>query len=86
MSTPVFALDDGHVSDQYGQVANGISLYEEYCADCHMSFIKTTKPQRSVSRLRSSIKHFSAMNSLDFLNNEQLDAIASALNTIPLKL
>jgi mono/diheme cytochrome c family protein len=62
----------------------GISLYEEYCVQCHRSFAKTTKPQRSFNRLRSSIKQFPAMANLDFLNDEQLKALTSALATIPL--
>ena len=74
-----------HDNLQSAQVAYGVSLYEEYCADCHQSFAKTTKPKRSVKRLRSSIELFPVMNSLDFLNDQQLDAIAAALETIPLK-
>jgi mono/diheme cytochrome c family protein len=85
VSASAFARDTEPAGVQFDRVANGISLYEAYCADCHKSFAKTTKPQRSVSRLRSSIQHFSEMSNLDFLNNEQLDAIASALSTIPLK-
>ena len=84
ISASSFADDTKH-SVQSEQVANGISLYEEFCANCHKSFAKTTKPQRSVSRLRSSIKHFPVMSYLDFLNDEQLDALATALRTIPLK-
>ena len=66
------------------ETSTGISLYEEYCVTCHRSFAKTTKPQRSFNRLRSSIKQFPAMSNLDFLNDEQLKALASALATIPL--
>ena len=66
------------------KTSTGISLYEEYCAKCHRSLAKTTKPQRSFNRLRSSIKQFPAMSNLDFLNDEQLKALASALATIPL--
>ena len=64
------------------KATNGISLYEEYCASCHKPFAKTTKPQRRIGRLRSSIEHFPAMNNLDFLSDVQLEAIASALATI----
>lgn len=65
------------------QVAYGVTLYEELCASCHGEFAATTKPKRSVRRLRSSIEHFPAMNDLEFLNDEQLRAIAEALKTIP---
>lgn len=82
---PSSANDAGRDQNQSEQVAYGISLYEEHCANCHQGFAQTTKPQRSVERLRSSIEHFPVMNSLDFLNPQQLDAIAEALNTIPLK-
>ena len=64
------------------KATNGISLYEEYCASCHRTFVKTTKPQRHIGRLRSSIEHFPAMNNLDFMSDVQLEAIASALATI----
>jgi mono/diheme cytochrome c family protein len=85
VSLPAFANDTGRDQNRFEQVAYGISLYEEHCANCHQGFAETTKPQRSVERLRSSIEHFPVMNSLDFLNPQQLDAIAEALNTVPLK-
>lgn len=62
-------------------VAAGINLYEEHCADCHRPFQKTNKPQRRLSRLRSSIEQMASMNSLKFLDDEQLEAIAAALAT-----
>ncbi len=67
------------------EIEKGISLYEEFCANCHKSFAKTTKPQRSLSRLRSAIEYIPAKKFLDFLSDEQLEAIASALRTVPLK-
>ncbi|NIV16268.1 MAG: hypothetical protein GWN62_34930 [Aliifodinibius sp.] len=66
------------------EISRGIILYEELCAKCHDRFEKTTKPQRSVNRLRSSIEHFPAMRNLDFLDNEELEAIAAALATVSL--
>ena len=66
------------------KTSTGIFLYEEHCAKCHRSFAQTTKPRRSFNRLRSSIKQFPAMSNLDFLNDEQLKSLASALATIPL--
>ena len=47
-----------HDNLQSAQVVYGVSLYEEYCADCHQSFAKTTKPKRSIKRLSSSIELF----------------------------
>lgn len=85
LSSPVFAFESARSGVPSGQVKEGITLYEEYCANCHQSFAKTTKPHRSIGRLRSSIEHFAVMNNLDFLNDEQLEALASALRTIPLK-
>ena len=85
VSLPASANDAGRDRNQSEQVSYGISLYEEHCANCHQGFAETTKPQRSVERLRSSIEHLPAMNSLDFLNSQQLDAIAAALNTVPLQ-
>jgi len=84
-SVPAFANDVEYGRAQSGQVAYGVSLYEEFCARCHKSFDKTTKPKRSVSRLRSSIEYFPVMKDLDFLSDVQLDAIAAALSTVPFK-
>ena len=85
ISASSFADDTKHISSQSEQVEKGISLYEEFCANCHKRFAKTTKPQRSLSRLRSAIEYIPAKKFLDFLNDEQLVAIASALKTVPLK-
>ena len=73
------------VTSQPQSHLEGISLYEEYCANCHRPFSRTTKPHTNTSRLRSSIKLFPAMSNLDFLTTEQIDAIASALATINLR-
>src|SRR5210317_1109766 len=70
---------------QSQKAMSGISLYEEYCASCHRTFAKTTKPQRSLSRLRSSIRQFPAMSNLDFLSDVQLEAISASLAVIPLQ-
>jgi len=85
MSVSSFAYDTERISAQTEQVAYGVALYEEFCANCHKSFAKTTKLNRSVNRLRSSIEHFPMMNDLAFLNDVQLDAIATALNANPRK-
>ena len=73
------------VTSQAQSHMEGISLYEEYCANCHRPFSRTTKPHTNTSRLRSSIKLFPAMNNLYFLTSEQLDAISSALATVNLQ-
>jgi mono/diheme cytochrome c family protein len=78
----VNAHEEARIESQ--KVSTGIFLYEKNCAKCHRSFAKTTKPQRPLNRLRSSIKQFPAMSNLDFLNEEQLKALASALATSPL--
>ena len=80
-----FADDSKQISGQSEQVEKGISLYEQFCANCHKGFAKTTKPQRSLNRLRSAIEYIPAKKFLDFLSDEQLAAIASALRTVPLK-
>ena len=71
-------------SSQSQNVLAGIALYDEYCAKCHRPLARTSKIQRPVTRLRSSIYRFPAMRNLDFLNEKQLEAISSALATIPL--
>jgi hypothetical protein len=63
---------------------NGPALYAKYCARCHRPLEKTTKAQRSASRLRSANRQFPAMTNLDFLTDDQLEAIANALKTIPI--
>lgn len=85
ISASSFADETKHISGQSEQIEKGISLYEEFCANCHKSFAKTTKPQRSLSRLRSAIGYIPAKKFLDFLSDEQLESIASALRTVPLK-
>jgi cytochrome c len=73
------------LASQPQPATNGISLYEKYCASCHRPFAQTTKPQRSVSRLRSAIRLFPSMNDLYFLSDVQLEAISSSLATINLQ-
>lgn len=85
ISASSFADDTKHLSGQSEQIEKGISLYEEFCANCHKSFAKTTKPQRSLNRLRSAIEYIPAKKFLDFLSDEQLESIALALRTVPLK-
>jgi len=70
------------LASQSQPATNGISLYEKYCASCHRPFAHTTKPQRSVSRLRSAIRFFPSMNGLYFLSDVQLEAISSSLAAI----
>ena len=81
------SFDDAtkHISSQSEQIEKGISLYEQFCANCHKSFANTTKPQRSLNRLRSAIEYIPAKKFLDFLSDDQLESIASALRTVPLK-
>lgn len=62
---------------------DGPALYAKYCARCHRPLEKTTKSHRSASRLRSANRQFPAMAKLDFLTDDQLEAIAVALRTIP---
>jgi len=85
ISASSFADETKHISNQSEKIENGISLYEEFCANCHNNFTKTTKPQRSLSRLRSAIEYIPAKKFLYFLSDEQLEDIASALRTVPLK-
>jgi len=85
ISASSFADDTKQLSGQSEQIEKGISLYEEFCANCHKSFAKTTKPQRSLNRLRSAIEYIPAKKFLDFLSDEQLESIASAMRTVPLK-
>jgi len=74
---------ESRAADATGDELNGPALYEKHCARCHRPLEKTTKPQRSASRLRSANRQFPAMNYLDFLTDAQLEAIAAALGTLP---
>ena len=78
------AADAAIVVEAGGVQAMGQALYSTHCAGCHRPLAKTTKAQRSASRLRSSIHQFPAMAGLDALSDEQLAAIAAALKTAPL--
>jgi mono/diheme cytochrome c family protein len=62
----------------------GDGLYAEHCAGCHQPLARTTKAQRSASRIRSANRQFPAMTKLDRLSDAELEAIAGALRTIPL--
>ena len=79
LGTASAALADSAQSVQEGQ-----RLYAEHCASCHRPLEKTTKAQRSATRLRSANRQFPAMFKLDALTDSQLAAIAAALKTIPL--
>lgn len=66
ISASSFADDTKHLSGQSEQIEKGISFYEEFGANCHTSFAKTTKPQRSLNRLCSAIEYIPAKKFLDF--------------------
>ena len=84
LTTQTRSLAEPLDPDQERRAQIGAALYAEHCANCHRPLAETTKPQRSFSRLRSSIQRFPAMAWLDFLNDQQLEALAAALKTIPL--
>ncbi|HKI50454.1 MAG TPA: hypothetical protein VJ995_00120 [Geothermobacteraceae bacterium] len=58
---------------------DGAVLYATHCASCHRSLEKSIKKDRTVSRIHSAIRHFSAMRNLDFLTIQQLRAISAVL-------
>jgi len=58
---------------------DGAVLYAAHCASCHSSLEKSIKKGRTVSRIHSAIRHFSAMRHLDFLTIQQLRAISDVL-------
>jgi len=62
------------------QEQDGAVLYASHCASCHRPLEKSVKKGRSVSRIHSAIRHFSAMRNLDFLTIQQLQAIAKVLD------
>lgn len=59
---------------------DGALLYQAHCASCHASLEKSSKKNRTVSRIHSAIRHFSGMRYLDFLTIRQLQAIAEVLD------
>lgn len=83
---PVAARSEARPADPESLVRAGEALYAEHCARCHLSLAKTTKAQRTASRLRSANRQFPAMTSLDVLSDAELAAIAAALKTVPLDL
>ena len=86
LASPVNEKDSDNtpIIEAGGLLAMGQALYSTHCSACHRPLAKTTKAQRSASRLRSSIHQFPAMAGLDALSDEQLTAIAAALKTAPL--
>jgi mono/diheme cytochrome c family protein len=81
LPTTAFSMQ---TSDEVSTQISGTELYAGHCASCHRSLSKPSKPQRSISRLRSSIRQLPAMNNLAFLTDEQLAAISTELKKIPL--
>jgi len=63
---------------------NGATLYATYCAGCHNPLASTTKPGRTATQIQNSITSVSSMNSLSTLSSAQIQAIATALATIPI--
>lgn len=59
---------------------DGALLYQAHCASCHAPLEKSSKKNRTVSRIHSAIRHFSGMRYLDFLTIQQLQAIAEVLD------
>lgn len=64
--------------DQAG-VPDGSDLYARYCASCHRGLDKTLLTGRSLSRIRSAIRHFAVMSKLRTLEEAELVAIAAVL-------
>lgn len=71
--------EKGHAGEELPP--DGPALYEKYCASCHLTLAKTLKPNRSVRRIRSAIRHFYIMSQLSHLSNAEIEAIAQALAT-----
>lgn len=61
-------------------ILDGVTLYDMYCQQCHVAngegsgVVDITG--KSASSIKSHIASVGAMNSLDFLTDEQLDALA----------
>jgi len=66
-------------ADTSAAPSEGELLYQQYCASCHRPLAKTLKPNRSVSRIHSAIRHYQVMRHLDHLTIEQLKALAEVL-------
>jgi len=65
-------------ADQTGS-PDGSALYARYCASCHQALDKTVLAGRSLSRIRSAIRHFAVMSRLKTIEEGELVAIAAVL-------
>jgi len=61
--------------------SEGARLYRQHCANCHRPLAKSSKPDRSPSRIHSAIRHFQVMRFLDNLSMDEIRSISDALAT-----
>jgi len=74
----VFFLAAPTRGDETG-APDGSALYAKHCSACHQGLDKTVLTGRSLSRIRSAIRHFAVMSKLRTLEEAELAAIAAAL-------
>jgi len=61
--------------------SDGARLYRQHCASCHRPLAKSSKQDRSPSRIHSAIRHFQVMRFLDNLSMDEIRSISDALTT-----
>lgn len=69
------------VAGSPSEASEGARLYRQYCANCHRPLARTAKPDRTVSRIHSAIRHIAPMHFLDELSIEELRSIAGVLDS-----
>lgn len=65
--------------DEFGSIPDGIRLYNQHCAGCHLSFENTLVGGRSLARIRSAIKNIAQMEYLSDLPAYEMESIVKAL-------
>ncbi len=68
---------------EYELVLDGATLYANNCAACHSPLESSKKLGRTASQISAAISSVTQMNHLNFLKAEQIEAIAVALNQVP---
>jgi mono/diheme cytochrome c family protein len=65
-------------------VTDGATLYANYCASCHGPLATSAKIGATSARIQNAVSTISQMNSLTTLTSTQIQAIATALQALPM--
>jgi hypothetical protein len=81
VSLTIIYLTSGLCNAENG-IIEGATLYENICSPCHYSLEESSKAGRRFSRIKSSLKRLSYHETVPYLRDEELEAIADVLNEV----